>query len=120
MNKPISPEELREWREEFSSRLMSSAISEYCPDEFVRCLDEIERLQRELTELRGSTKLSAFQALDDAYKARMAQTEEELLLLREVADIASRFVPEFKVIQWERREVELRDALAKLKEHRRD
>lgn len=43
-----------------------------------------------------------------------AVVQDEMDKLRRVAEIAKRFVPDPRTIQWEKREIELRDALAEL------
>lgn len=41
-----------ELRREFGGRIMTSAVWEYCPEEFGELLDEVERLQLENDSLR--------------------------------------------------------------------
>lgn len=44
----MTPEQLAEWRKEFERRTMTSAIWEYCPEEFGVLLDEVDRLNAAL------------------------------------------------------------------------
>jgi len=56
-------------------------------------------------------ELYCWKVTHDALKERMAPLER-------VAEVAKRFVPPEGTIQWESREIELRDALAALEEYR--
>ena len=52
----ISDETLAKWRREFLNRMMTSAIWEYCPEEFGQLLDEIEILKAQLYNEQQTVK----------------------------------------------------------------
>lgn len=48
----LSDETLAAWRTEFEGRQMTSAIWEYCPEEFGQLLDEVQRLRAALKSVK--------------------------------------------------------------------
>ena len=52
-----TPEELVEWRKQFDERMMTSAICEYCPEEFGRLLDAlVARDEQHAAEVRAKVE----------------------------------------------------------------